>query len=159
MLYKIGIARLEDIQDVFNLSNDSDVRKNSFNTSKIIWQDHVKWFEDKIINNDDCVYFVVRNELNKFIGQVRFDRIADEKNAYIVNISLHKDFRGKGLGTELLQKCANKLFYDFDAKKIYAYVREINEPSLKTFNKIGYKIVGDKICNDVKFLKLQYCKN
>jgi len=157
MFFTIKLAEKCDAKDVFSLSNDSEVRKNSFNTNVITWEDHIKWFKNKIVS-EGCVFFVIRSDENKFIGQIRFDSITEEKKTYIVSISVHKDFRGKGLGSKLLKESIDRLFDNFDAKKIYAYIQEINKPSLKTFNKIGYKIVGDKICNDVKFLKLQYCK-
>ncbi|MBD3231352.1 GNAT family N-acetyltransferase [Candidatus Dependentiae bacterium] len=158
MSLTIELAKKSDIKDVFNLSNDFDVRANSFNIDKINWDDHVSWFENKIVSKD-CVYFVVRNELKEFVGQIRFDKIAEEENSYIISISLHRSFRGKGLGVSLLQDCSSKLLNDFGASKIYAYIQENNKSSLKVFDKTGYKFIGKKICNNIKFFKFEYCRN
>ena len=155
MLYKIRVAELTDIRDVFNLSNSIDVRENSINTREIRWEDHVEWFSSKIVS-EDCVYFIIRSHENKFIGQIRFDKTLEEKQTYIVSISLHKDFRGKGLGSKLLLDCSNELLDNFDAKTIYAYINRVNQPSLKSFSRIGYSIVGNKIYNGLEFLKLKY---
>ena len=40
--YRIENATSKDIKDIFELSNDNVVRKNSINQDKIIWENHVK---------------------------------------------------------------------------------------------------------------------
>ncbi|MFC1894514.1 GNAT family N-acetyltransferase [Candidatus Dependentiae bacterium] len=158
MEYTISLAKKEDALDIFNLSNDSDVRKNSFNSKKIIWQDHIKWFVNKIISYN-CIYFVVRNTSNEFIGQIRFDKFEEEESTYIISISLHGNFRGKGLGSKLLRQSSDKIIDDFGVKKIYAYIKDTNQPSIKVFEKSNYSVIGNKIDEKINFLKLQYCKS
>ena len=41
---QIRLANIDDMKNVFDLSNDDTVRKNSINQNKIEWEDHVKWF-------------------------------------------------------------------------------------------------------------------
>jgi deoxyribonuclease IV len=154
---KILPASLHDIADVFSLSNEDDVRHNSINVGKITWDNHVIWFNEKI-SSKDCCYFVVKNEQDNFVGQVRFDKVDAEQEACVISVSLRKEFRGKGLGTTVLVEGAKQLFKNSETKKIYAYIKPENMPSIKAFRKVGYAIIGQTILNDVEFLKLEYTR-
>ena len=153
-LFKIKLANKSDIEDIFKLSNDSIVRENSFNSEFISWEEHVKWFNNKI-NNEECIYYVVKGNKNEFIGQVRFDRIENSKN-YVVAISINKQFRGIGIGNEILRQTSCKLNYDFDVKNIYAYIKEENQSSVKCFLNAGYKVIGKKEIDNFPSYKMIY---
>ncbi len=43
------------MKDVYELANDSVVRQNSFNSNEIKYDDHIKWYLNKI-NNKDCIF-------------------------------------------------------------------------------------------------------
>ncbi len=156
-MFKIRLAELRDAKDVFLLSNNFEVRKKSFNSITISWDEHVKWFQDKI-RNKNCVYYIIQGPNKEFIGQVRFDMMQKEKNSFVVGISLVPLFRGKGLGAKMLQESTSRLFRDIKVNKIYAFIKENNQASLKSFLKIGYKIVCKEIIKGVESFKLS-CDN
>ena len=158
---KIELAKKTDARDIFNLSNDNAVRRNSFNTSQIPWNDHIIWFNNKI-QSQDCIYYVIRDDAGQFIGQVRFDKSESEKehDGWVISISLCKEYRGKGLGTMLLKNSTQKAIEFCEIKKIYAYIKEINQASLKSFFNAGYGIACEEIVDGVKSFKLVYkCQN
>lgn len=56
MNLNIRLANINDIKDVFMLANDDIVRANSINTSKIKYDEHERWFKDKISSKDTIFY-------------------------------------------------------------------------------------------------------
>ena len=98
---QIRLANIDDMKNVFDLSNDDTVRKNSINQNKIEWEDHVKWFRNRI---DKSHFYIVENKNKEFVAQVRFD----EQLESTISISITKNFRGKGLASEIIKQCSKK---------------------------------------------------
>lgn len=144
--FTIRLANIEDMQGVFNLSNDDVVRGNSINPNKIEWENHVEWFTAKI-NEEGCEFFAVVNENKEFIAQVRV-----EKN--IMSISLSEKFRGKGLGSEIIKAASQKS----KQTPIMAYVKIDNISSEKAFLKAGYVVTGMKTINSENYRELKHEK-
>ena len=136
----------KDIDDVYNLSNDSLIRQNSFNTDSIDYSNHVNWFDDKI-NNKNCLFLIARY-YDKFLGQVRFDI---EDTEAVISISVDGDSRGKGIGLHLVKEAVRILGDCFrSVKKVKALVKDSNEASKKFFVKANFTISGDTIVNQSK---------
>ena len=51
---KLRPVQKSDIELIFKWSNDEEVRKNSFHTETIKWEEHVKWFNNIIDNSNSC---------------------------------------------------------------------------------------------------------
>src|SRR3972149_1023381 len=94
--YKIHLASENDLFDIFTLSNDPVVRANSFSQAAILFEDHKKWFAEKIKSNN-CVFFVIKDGFDNFIGYVRFDANQNDVNTheYIISIHLAENARGR----------------------------------------------------------------
>jgi len=134
---KISLRPLEhsDIDNIFELSNEDDVRKYSFEPEKIRFEDHRIWFKNKIEDSENL--FLVINIDELFAGQVRFD--FDGESATI-SISIKESFRGLGLGNLLLEKSIHYLKIKFPYIKIIkAYIKENNKKSLNLFENMGFK--------------------
>lgn len=132
--FEIKLATIEDMKDVFDLSNDELVRVNSFNQEKIEWESHQKWFKNKI-NNENCIFYIVK-EKDKLVAQVRFDKM--DINEYDISISIAPSFRGKGYGSIILKSASEKVVIEKNIKKISAYVKNENIASKNIFKKAGY---------------------
>lgn len=127
----------QDIKDVFELSNEDYVRRYSINKNKILWEDHVKWF-NKVLEDDNIVFYVVTDGSDSFLGQIRFN--IDKDNA-TVSISLSNKLRGRGLSRSLLKQSIKKLFAEENQiNEIIAYVSEINITSMKIFIGLNFKV-------------------
>lgn len=133
--FDIKLAKIEDMKAVFELSNDSLVRLNSFNQEKISWENHQTWFENKI-NNKNCLFYIVKNEENNLISQVRIDKINPAEGD--ISISVSPLFRGKGYGAKILKMVSEKASSEQNIKKINAYIKNENITSQKMFEKAGY---------------------
>lgn len=130
-------AQEKDIDDVYQLSNDETVRSNSFSIAKIEYSNHVKWFLNKL--KDKNSLFIIARIGGIFAGQVRYQI---EDNNAVIGISIHKSFRGFGLGEILLSQSIKILKSKFpNTKKIIAHVKTENIASGKMFLKAGYSQV------------------
>ena len=132
-------ATIRDSSQLFDLSNDPVVRKNSYNQDKIEWHQHLKWLKRKLLDKDH-VFFVVTDNLNKFYGQVRFD-IDSKKEESIINISLKKNIRGLGLSSFVIDKSIDDLLKIKRVKLIKAYIKEENISSIKSFERANFRFL------------------
>lgn len=124
-----------DIQDVFELSNEGEVRRNSFNSDQIKFEDHEKWFKNKI-ENPDNIFLIIKSG-DDFLGQVRFDL---EENQATISISISKNFRELGLGSNILEQSLEYLKVNAPHIKIIkAYIKESNQKSVRLFERMGFK--------------------
>ena len=138
-MFNIRLANKDDIKKVFDLSNDDVVRNNSINKNKIEWEDHVKWFSERIKNINEPFY-IVEDENKNFIAQVRFNK---EDDGFVISVSIEKNYRGKGQGGQIIIEATEKLKH----RPVIAYVKKDNIPSQKSFAKAGYKLNENKIIN------------
>lgn len=128
-------AELKDIYNVYNLSNEEEVRQNSFNSDKIKFENHEKWFKDKI--KDPNNIFLIVESWNNFAGQVRFEL---EGNEATISISIDKKFRELGLGRNIIENSIEYLKLNVSQIKIVkAYIKEDNKKSLRLFEKMNFK--------------------
>lgn len=143
-------ATLYDSKIVFDLSNDPIVRSQSINKNQIPWDEHLKWFENKI--NDKNYFFLLSfDKSDNFIGQIRFQI---EDNSATVSISITEKFRGKGLSKKIIIEGCEKVFNEFNnIKKIFAYILPENTASINGFKSAGFKFVKEEIINNEKYLK------
>lgn len=151
--FNIRPANSSDMLNVFNLSNDEEVRKNSFNMDKIELESHKKWYNAKI-NSSNTIFYIVTDLENKFIGYSRFD---NDYGNWTITIHLVPDMRGKGLGSKIIKKVSNKILTNEKINKTQAYVKQNNQASLRAFEKAGYVIVGNSNIHGVNCYKLEYC--
>lgn len=144
-------VREDDIEEVFLHSNQDFVRKYSINKEKISWTDHIIWFNN-IIVDANSIFYVVTDDRNKHLGQIRY-RIEDD--TAVVSISLSELIRGKGYSETLLYDSMNRLFTEKnELKSVVAYISEKNIPSLKLFEKAGFSYCT----SHEEFLKYIFCR-
>lgn len=129
-------AEISDIKDLFEWRNHSIARKNSFNTRKISWNEHKKWFNKKINDKNSTIYIVCDKE-NVKIGVTRFDEV---ENVIKINIMLNPEFIGKGFGEKIIKAGAKKFLQETNVTKpIIAEIKYDNIASIKSFKNAGFK--------------------
>ena len=133
----------KDALDIFNLSNDNLVRRNSFNSEKIKWENHLLWLKKKL-EDENSIYFAVVDDLNRFYGQVRFD-INIKNNEAVINISLGEKMRGLGLSSFMIDKSLDELIKIKSIKLIKAHIKDDNIPSIKSFKKSNFIFLKNQI--------------
>ena len=143
-------ATIQDRDLLFQWANDTVVRKNSFSTEKISYEEHVNWY-NHILNSDNCVQYIYMDSECP-VGQVR---ITQKGDAAEISYSICAEKRALGYGTKLLSLISEKVWDEFPhVKKIYGEVKPENTASQKAFLHAGYtetyrvfEMVKDKGCN------------
>jgi UDP-2,4-diacetamido-2,4,6-trideoxy-beta-L-altropyranose hydrolase len=139
---KLRKATDDDVYLLYDLSNDPEVRRLSFNSAPIPMENHRLWFNDKL--KSPSTLFLVIELLGEFAGQVRYETEGDKA---VVGISIRPDFRGIGLAEKSLRQSAIILKKYFpDIKIIEAYIKHENIASVKSFEKAGYRLVDENDC-------------
>ncbi len=128
---------------LYDWANDPLVRQQSFNSQEIDYQTHQKWFARKL--QDKNTLFWVAQKDEKPIGLVRFDI----QNDYaVIGVSIDKNQRGKGYGSTILTQ-ASQSFVNVFRLPIYAYIKQTNIASIRSFEKAGFILKKSEVINDV----------
>ena len=141
-------AQKKDCDLLFKWANDPVVRKNSFNSEYIKYENHKKWFKNKLNSENSVIYIAILKE--KKVGQIRIDIEGDK--GYL-DYSIAKKFRGNGYGRQLLVKIIYfiKNNNEINIKKLIGKVKYDNIASKKSFEKAEYKKVKKEKC--IKYYK------
>ncbi len=101
---------------------------------------HISSFQGEIANYDiSFPYVVIHADSGDIIGYVIFWLIRDE--AQISNFAVHPEFRGRGLGEEVLSRTL-ALMKKRGGKQVVLEVRPSNMPARLLYAKFGFKVIG-----------------
>lgn len=137
MQMTIRAATKRDCHDLWLWRNHPAIRKWCFDTHRISYGLHRKWFDKQIDDRNVRIYIACAKNAEK-LGVVRFEIDKGQKRARI-NVNLNPYFFGKGLGHRII-KIATKVFLKEKQgiKKIFAEIIRDNIASEKAFKKAGY---------------------
>jgi len=93
-------------------------------------------------NSGDSIYWVALVD-GKMIGRVKAERKSlRERNNVELSIYLSKGFRGLGLGSAMLKMMIGQAYRLLAPKNIFLSVYSKNEPAIRLYRKLGFKLVG-----------------
>lgn len=138
-------ANYEDCNLLYKWANDSQVRKNAFSPNNIDLESHIKWYKNKMNDENTHIFIVLKD--NDEVGQIRVN-ISD--NNGFIDYSIDENYRGQGIGTEILQL----IKLEITKVNLIGYVKKENIASMKAFEKAGY----EKIKHD-DFIEYIYKSN
>ena len=124
-------AQKKDCLQLFTLSNDPLVRKNSFSSNEIEFDDHKKWFDSILESKDSCIFVAEISDI--LIGQIRYDKKLDMA---LISFAVSRAFRGLGLGCRMIESTLIPAGKELGVKKIRAMVKESNPASIHTFKRL-----------------------
>jgi ribosomal-protein-alanine N-acetyltransferase len=84
-------------------------------------------------------YAAVSDAGHKVIGYILFWLINDE--AQVNNIAVHPDYRGQGIGEELMRFALDKIRH-LRGTFVTLEVRQSNSPAVKLYEKLGFTLLG-----------------
>lgn len=147
-MIKLRLATIEDAQFLYDLRNEKSNRIMFHDTSTVKWEDHVHWLADKLSQTDFVIYIALNEEGDK-IGQFRIDAKGE------VSVSLADKFKGGGLGVEIIQ-IGSENFRKRAPVELIADVKIENIPSLKSFQKAGYRIKEKFTVDNQEYCRLVF---
>lgn len=131
-------AQVSDAKFLYDCRNASSTRKMMLNKSHFEFSDHKKWVKKNLKSKTCYIYIGEKKNIN--VGVVIFNTNQLFLNAD-VSITLHENFRGKLLSTELLKKSIIKFSKDYKFKiNLVAVVKMNNIKSLRIFKKAGFLV-------------------
>ena len=134
----LRLVQREDCRLIWEWASDPVTRAHSFSPEPIPWEQHLLWFEARLI--DPSTYFYVAMDVNtQPIGQLRFQV---EGDAATVSVSLAPGQRGKGYGAEIIRLGFRQMFAATVVKLIHAYIKPGNDASIRAFGKAGFASTG-----------------
>lgn len=100
------------------------------------------WSEQAILDSySEGVLFILAEEEGRVIGYAGLQTVLDE--GYITNIAVSRDFRGRGIGSSLVEQLKEKA-----RQKSLAFisleVRHSNAAAVALYEKQGFKTVGKR---------------
>jgi UDP-2,4-diacetamido-2,4,6-trideoxy-beta-L-altropyranose hydrolase len=129
-----------DIEFLWRLANDPEVRMRSFSTEFIPWDHHIKWFNAKT-GDPNCILLIGTTADGEALGPVRFD--LENRDEAIISISISRDFRGRGYAAEMIKAACEYLFAHSSVRTVRAYVKMGNVSSMRSFTRAWFRQVGD----------------
>lgn len=113
LLLDLQEAKESDAEILYHWKNDPIARENSFCQKEVTWEEHTSWLSQKL-KEKECSIYICRMG-NIPVGQIRLDIEAEQATA-VISYSVDKDFRGKGIGTQMIKLIAEKVR---EKKKFY----------------------------------------
>jgi UDP-2,4-diacetamido-2,4,6-trideoxy-beta-L-altropyranose hydrolase len=139
-------ATQNDVRLLWQWRNDPGTRARSRDSDEIPWDTHLAWFAKRVVDPDTVM--LIGLSAGRPIGVVRFDRQAD--GTAEVGITLAPEYRGRGLGRNLLQRGCECVVEAGFAQVLNADVKADNAASQRLFKGCGFRMVaGD--CNWTRY--------
>ncbi len=139
-------SNIDDCSLIYDIITDPLVIQATFKQKSILWDEHKKWYFESISNPKRLMY-VIEDYNKNIIGQLRFDIEADKAE---VSIVLNKQSRGQGYGAKALYLGCIEVNNKTGIKEYYAYIKNGNRQSLKTFRKAGFIYSGYTYIEGIK---------
>lgn len=126
-------ATEEDCRFLYELRNEEDVRKNSFQTETFSYESHVVWYKEKLGDKQTQIYVLKQNGVN--IGQVRVDLHGLNGE---ISYAICPKARGYGYAKWMLGCLEERLREQAFCRKLTAEVKRENIASQKIFEGLSY---------------------
>jgi pseudaminic acid synthase len=153
-MLKFRRAESKDCHLIWRWANDAQVRAVSFSSEPIPWEDHVGWFEARLVD-PTCIFLIATDDVGTPVGQIRFEI---EGNDARISISLDEHQRGQGLGPRLINLASRRIFRELDVDTVVAFIKPGNVASVRAFQKAGFANAGIVRFNQHTAIKMRLGK-
>lgn len=143
--WRIREARETDCTLYWDWANDPETRDNAFQSERIPWETHVRWFHEKLAAQDVTLLLVEADEGP--VGQVRFEWIGGH---HVISFSLSRQFRGLSLGRRLLAEAIRR-FRTLNDTALVGETVPTNQASARIFQHLGFSEVEPVKPNSRRF--------
>lgn len=125
----------EDLDLLFAWANDGEVRKHSFSTAPISYEEHTRWFSRLLEDSAARQYIYMVDQVP--VGQIRVTVKGDQAE---IGYSICAEYRGRGHGKKMLALLPGRLKEDAPGvRTLTARVKEGNLASEQAFLRSGYR--------------------
>jgi len=90
---------------------------------------------ESVFREDEHKYLVAKDD-ERVVGYIGIEKILDEE--HIINMAVHPDYRGKGIGKRLMQHVLN------DEEVFFLEVRASNETAKSIYEHYGFQVISTR---------------
>jgi RimJ/RimL family protein N-acetyltransferase len=126
---------MEDADLLLRWRNDPTTRANSFDSSPIDREDHIRWLT-AMLGNPRSARIWIAADGERAVGQVRVDR--RDRNTGEISVAIDPDERGRGFGVAIIQLGTVRAHEELGVASVVAVVKATNYASLAAFRRAGY---------------------
>ena len=123
-----------DCRLLLDWANEHEVRRQSFRSEPIQWEDHQRWFQAKL-QDERCFHFIGLDRQDHEVGMVRFDADGDTAD---ISVSVAREHRGGGMGAALIRAGVEAMAGAGEVARIHAYIKNENVASVRAFERAGF---------------------
>lgn len=145
-----------DVRMLWEWANDPAVREASFSEAFISWEEHARWFAEKM-QSDRCLVLIAEDGSDDPIGQIRFDARSDGDAE--VDLSIASGKRGRGLATELITLGVRQFLERRQGARVHAFVKPMNRASVNAFERAAFRRSGIEQVRGNEAIHLVYEEN
>ncbi len=145
-------AEWKDMDMLFVWANDAEVRKNSFRTEPVGYEEHQAWFKEKCKGEKSQIYIFCDGDLEA--GMLRLDFM--ESNV-VISYSIAKKMRNRGYGKRLIKLAECEACRWLKSRRenvqkvcVKALVKEDNLASNRIFNALKYEKRGMEYWKEIE---------
>ena len=153
---KLRQVRKEDCRLLWGWVNDAAVRLNSFNSNLVQWDEHQRWFEQKLTDSN-CFIYIILGEYGAPVGQVRFEIGAG--GIAEIGISIDVLARRKGYASAALGLSCRRVSRESNISKVIAHIKQDNKASTGAFISAGFIDNGLHIFKGFKVIEMIWLNN
>ncbi len=136
MVNKCYLRKVEpdDIDLLFQWTNDAETRRNSFDSHTISLSEHREWF-GKMIKDPDRIQYIMMNGGTP-VGQIRVDITGEDAE---ISYSIAPTERSKGFGGQIIKLLTEQIKEDCpQIKTVRGLVKPQNKASIACFEENGF---------------------
>ncbi len=139
----------DDIDVIYKFIHEDFVERNFPQEKEKLRDAHKKWYKF-IINSDNYVFYISKDDKNNFIGTVRYEI---ENNKATVSIFISKENRSKKFAKKILQNTFEKLkIKNKNISYIIANILPENNISINLFEDLNFKKIDEETYDGLNYL-------
>src|SRR5690606_6435584 len=113
-------AIADDAGVTWEWANDPATRAASFSPREIPWEEHRRWFHNRIQSPDPCWIATTSSGYN--IALIRMDAESGQESAFTISLILAPAVRGKGLAALLISRACETIRAQYGPSTIRAWI-------------------------------------
>jgi L-amino acid N-acyltransferase YncA len=130
MSLEIRPATREDSRSIWIWRNDPLMRANARNSDEVSWKQHEDWFAGRLAAPKECRIYIAESQ-GQPCAMLRFDQ--REALLWELSWNVAPDFRGRGVGGEVLKKAV--MLHPWS---LIAFIKQSNLPSIRIAEAAGF---------------------
>ena len=151
---RLRLLTQDDLPLTLSWRNQDEVRKWFFHSDIIDLSQHLKWFENYMMKDNDFVFIIEdRENFNNPVGQVSIYHVDWQQRSCEFGRLMIGELaaRGRGLAKEATLLALQVAFIELKMKKVYLEVYKNNNRAIELYRSCGFYETGQ--FNDILYFE------